>query len=51
MSDLGSGSVHASERESGMDQQVSGYVVASGSGCMEYEDVCEWITEQTCGHE
>ena len=27
---------------------VSGYAVVSGSGCMEYKSVCEWITEQVC---
>ena len=51
MGDSVSGSVCESESESGMDQPVSGYAVVSGSGCMEYEEVCEWITEQICEHE
>ena len=34
-----------------MDQQIGESVIVSGSGCMEYEKVCEWMTEQICEQE
>ena len=51
MSDLVSGLVCESESESRMDQRVSESTDVFGSGCMEYEGVCEWMTEQMCEQE